>query len=157
MINKSKIFAIALIGLFVLTVFSCQKASDKIEESLGVVYAVDVDGHTAWDSNTSGASVSATMDGSRLKITIKDATKEVVLYAKEFVKGKYIFDTQRHVNTGVYKEGSKTFKAATRGSNYVEILYIHTDAKTFDGSFSFVCTEGNETKTVHGSWANVKR
>jgi len=140
-----------------LTFLSCQKTSDKIEESLGIVYAVDVDGHTAWDSNTSGADISATMDGSKLKITIKEGTKEVVLHAKEFVKGKYIFDSQRHVNTGVYKEGSQIFKGATTGSNYVEISYIHTDAKTFDGEFSFVCTDGTETKTVHGSWANVKR
>ena len=157
MITKFKIFAIALIGLFVLTTFSCQKVNDKIEESLGVVYAVDVNGHTAWDSNTSGASISATMEGSRLKVTIKDGTKEVVLYAKEFVKGRYIFDSQRHVNTGVYKEGSKTFESATGGDNYVEITYIHTDSKTFDGRFSFVCNDGTDTKTVHGSWANVKR
>ena len=157
MITKFKIFAIALIGLFVLTTFSCQKVKDKIEESLGKVYAVDINGKNAWTHNTSDASISATMDGSRVKITITHGEKSVVLHAKEFVKGRYVFDSQKHVNTGIYKEGTKTFVGATGGDNYVEILYIHTDSKTFDGKFSFVCNDGADTKTVHGTWANVKR
>ena len=136
---------------------SCQKEKDAIEESLGVKYTVSVNGNTAWDNNTKNASISATMEGSRLKITIKDGTKEVVMYAKEFVKGKYIFDALKHVNTGIYKEDAKTFDGATGGDNYIEIKYIHTDSKTFDGDFNFVCTDGNETKTLHGAWANVKR
>ena len=154
--TKFTFLGLALVGLLMFST-SCQKEKDKLEESLGVVYAVDVDGHPEWDSNTSGASISATMDGSRLKVTIKDGTKEVVLHAKEFVKGTYTFDAQRHVNTGMYKADAKTYEGATGGDNYVEIKYIHTDGKTFDGRFSFVCTDGNETKTVHGTWANVKR
>ena len=154
--TKYTFLGLALVGLLMLST-SCQKTKDKIEESLGVVYAVDVNGHPEWDSNTSGASISATMDGSRLKISIKNGTKEVVLHTKEFVKGTYVFDEQRHINTGMYKADAKTFEGATGGDNHVKIKYIHTDGKHFDGSFSFVCTDGTDTKTVHGSWANVKR
>ena len=154
--TKIKIFAIALVGIMMFST-SCQKEKDNIKESLGVLFAVDINGHPDWDSNTSNATISATMDGSRLKVTIKNGNKEVILHAKEFVKGKYIFDSQKHINTGIYKDGSKTFEGASGGDNYLEIKYIHTDGKTFDGRFSFVCTDGTDIKTVHGTWANVKR
>ena len=136
---------------------SCQKGFEKLEEDFGVTYSVSVDGKTAWDSNKDDVSVSATMEHSILKVTLRDGAKEVVLYAKEFVKGKYTFDAQKQLNKGVYKDGSKTFEGETGGNNYIEIKYIHTDSKTFDGVFNFVCTNGTDTKTVHGTWANVKR
>jgi hypothetical protein len=152
-----KFIGIAIVGLLMLTA-SCQKELDKLEEDFGVVYTVEENGKSLWTNKTESTSIEAVMEHSRIKLTLKDGSKEVVLYAKEFEKGKYIFDQLKHASSGMYKDASSTYEGAYGGDNYIEIKYIHTDGKLFDGKFSFVCANSSgDTKTISGNWYNVEK
>ncbi|MCK5775913.1 MAG: hypothetical protein KAH25_07055 [Bacteroidales bacterium] len=149
-----KILGLALIGLLILT-SSCEKEKDAVEETLGVVFAVNVDASEAWSSNTDNATLVAEKDGTKLKITIKSSGKEVVLYAEKFEKGKFTFDDT--TNSGVYKDGTD-YDSSVSIDNYIEITNVHTDGKKFDAKFSFMgFNSAQESKIISGSMANITR
>ena len=152
--TNMKFLGLALIGLLILTT-SCKKEKDAVEETLGVVFAVNVDASEVWSSNTDNATLVAEMDGARLKITMKSGGKEVVLHAEKFEKGKYTFDDT--TNSGVYTDGTD-YSSSVSIDDYIEITNIHADGKKFDAKFSFLgFNSAQESKIISGSWANVTR
>ncbi len=153
--TKIKFLGLALIGLLILST-SCKKTEDSIEETLGELFTVQVDGSNAWDSNTANATIVAKMENSKLKITLKNGGKEVVLYAEKFEKEKFTFDDT--VNSGTYKEDGITYASSESINNYIEITNIHSDGKKFDAKFNFTGFNGAaDSKVTSGTWANVTR
>ena len=147
-----KLIGLAFMGLFLLSV-GCKKTTDSVEESLGEVFSVHVDGNEVWSSSTDNATIVAKMDGSRLKITLKNGNDEVVLYTKNFEKGEFLFDDTS--NTGLYKASGVTYNGAAVNTNNIKISNIHADGKKFDATFSFAATDKGGTKVITGSWINV--
>ncbi len=153
--TKIKFLGLALIGLLILST-SCKKTEDSIEETLGELFAVNIDGSAAWDSNTANATIVAKMENSKLKITLKNGGKEVVLYAEKFEKEKFTFDDT--VNSGTYKTDGITYASSESINNYIEITNIHSDGKKFDAKFNFTGFNGAaDSKVISGTWANVTR
>ena len=153
--TKIKFLGLALIGLLILST-SCKKEADTVEETLGEIFAVSVAGSEAWDSNTANATIVAKMENNKLKVTIKNGGKEVVLYAEKFEKATFNFDDT--VNSGIYKEDGVTYTGSESINNYIEITNIHSDGKKFDAKFSFTSFNGAaDSKVISGSWANVTR
>ena len=153
---KIRFLGLALFS-FIIIASSCSKeTNEKIEETVGPLFTVNIAG-------TDGESYKSTtgygkMVGNHFVITSDKGDKEVFLYIKKFEKGKYTFDDTLNYASFSFDKGnpSKIYKSVISKDSYVEIKYIHSDGKTFDGEFSFTCSDSNQSiKMISGEWINL--
>ena len=154
---KTKIgfIGLALLGMLIIST-SCKKEEDKVEETIGISFAVTTSDGVNWTTS----SVTAKMEGNSFVIKAVKDNKEVVLTIKDFSKGTYRFDdTENHATyTPDNSNAANLYTSSESTDNYVEITNIHTDGVKFDGKFSFLAIDTNmNVVTVSGSWINVPK
>jgi len=153
---KIKFLGLALFS-FIIIASSCSKeTNEKIEETVGPLFTVNIAGNDGESyKSTTGY---GKMEGNHFVITSDKGDKEIFLYIKKFEKGKYTFDDSLNYATFSFdkSDASKIYKSEISKDAYIEIKYIHSDGKTFDGKFSFTCFDSNQdSQTISGEWINL--
>ena len=153
--TRVRLIGLALLGMLIIST-SCKKEEDKVEERLGTHFTVTTSDGGSWTADAPSGKI----EGGSFVIKGSKDGKEVVLTIKEFVKAKYSFDnSSNHATyTPDKSDASKLYSSSISADNYVEIINIHTNGTTFDGTFSFLSMNANnDIITVSGSWINVPK
>ena len=154
--NKIKFLGLALLSFIIISTSCSKNTDDKIEEVLGPIFTINIDGGDTYKSTTGHGQMAA----GNFLITSDKGDKEIFLTIKIFEKGKYKFDDL--VNNATFSfdksDPTKIYTAAKSSSDWVEITKIHTDNSTFDGKFNFTCMNASgDIKVISGSWVNLEK